>query len=118
MDKIKHFTTFTPKYVFLTKEEEKQIEYIENEIKQAKNEFENNYKNDPNYKYKILTYIIMGGVTGNIRTLRNQSGTVGSRTWGSIFASNGGGGGSFRRVYGYYSSKGQRAEYFRFLLGK
>jgi len=60
----------------------------------------------------------MGGVTGNIRTLRNQSGTVGSRTWGSIFASSGGGSGSFRRVYGYYSGKGQRAEYFRFLLGK
>ena len=54
MDKIKHFTTFTTKYVFLTKEEETQIEYIEKEIKQAKNEFENNYKNDPNYKYKVL----------------------------------------------------------------
>ena len=49
MDKIKHFTTFTTKYVFLTKEED-----IEKEIKQAKNEFENNYKNDPNYKYKVL----------------------------------------------------------------
>jgi len=60
----------------------------------------------------------MGGNTGNIRTLRNQSGTVGSRTWGSILASGGGGGGSFRRVYGYYSAKGQRAEYFRFLLGR
>ena len=35
------------------------------------------------------------GVTGNLRTLRNQSGTVGSRTWGSIFASGGGGAGSF-----------------------
>ena len=58
MDKIKHFTTFTQKYVFLTKEEE---EYIEKEInqlkiavKKAKIEFENNCKNNPNYKYKVL----------------------------------------------------------------
>ena len=43
----------------------------------------------------------MGG-TGNLRTLRNQSGTVGSRTLGSILASGGGGAGSFRRLYGYY----------------
>jgi len=42
----------------------------------------------------------MGG-TGNLRTLRNQSGTVGSRTLGSILASGGGGSGSFRRVYGF-----------------
>ena len=41
----------------------------------------------------------MGG-TGNLRTLRNQSGTVGSRTLGSILASSSGSG-SFRRVYGY-----------------
>jgi hypothetical protein len=61
MDKIINFTTFTTKYVFLTKEEEKQIEYIEKEIKQAEIafkkaeiEFENNRKNDPNYKYKVL----------------------------------------------------------------
>ena len=44
----------------------------------------------------------MGG-TGNIRTLRNQSGTVGYRTLGSILASDGGAGaGSVRRIYGYY----------------
>ena len=44
----------------------------------------------------------MGG-TGNLRTLRNQSGTVGSRTLGSILASSSGAGsGSFRRVYGYF----------------
>ena len=49
----------------------------------------------------------MGG-TGNLRTLRNQSGTVGSRTWQSILASGGGGAGSFRRVYGYFSGRGQR----------
>jgi len=58
MDKIINFTTFTTKYVFLTKEEE---EYIEKEIKQAeiafkkaKIEFENNCKNDPNYKYRVI----------------------------------------------------------------
>jgi len=43
------------------------------------------------------------GTTGNLRTLRNQSGTVGDRTLGSILASNGGGGGSFTRVYKYFS---------------
>jgi len=43
------------------------------------------------------------GVTGNLRTLRNQSGTVGSRTLGSILASNSGAGsGSFQRVYKYF----------------
>jgi hypothetical protein len=48
----------------------------------------------------------MGGNTGNIRTLRNQSGTVGSRTLGSILASDtGSGAGSVRRIYGYYASK-------------
>jgi len=61
MDKIINFTTFTTKYVFLTKEEEKQIEDIEKDInqlkiafKKAKIEIENNCKNDPNYIYKIL----------------------------------------------------------------
>jgi len=48
----------------------------------------------------------MGGNTGNIRTLRNQSGTVGYRTLGSILASDSGAGaGSARRIYGYYSNK-------------
>ena len=48
----------------------------------------------------------MGGNTGNIRTLRNQSGTVGYRTLGSILASDGGAGaGSVRRIYGYYASR-------------
>ena len=38
--------------------------------------------------------------TGNIRTLRNQSGTNGSRTLGSILASNSGlSAGSFKRLY-------------------
>jgi len=48
----------------------------------------------------------MGGGTGNLRTLRNQSGTVGNRTLGSILASDGGAGaGSVRRIYGYYANK-------------
>jgi hypothetical protein len=47
----------------------------------------------------------MGGSTGNIRTLRNQSGTVGSRTLGSILASDSGiGAGSFKRMY-YWAVK-------------
>ena len=46
----------------------------------------------------------MGGGTGNIRTQRAQSGTVGSRTLGSILpAGNAGGAGSTRRIYGWYS---------------
>lgn len=45
----------------------------------------------------------MGGNTGNIRTQRNQSGTVGYRTLGSILASDGiNGGGSVRRMYSWY----------------
>lgn len=45
----------------------------------------------------------MGGNTGSIRTLNNQSGTVGFRTYGSIIASDSlSGAGSFRRVYGWY----------------
>ena len=48
----------------------------------------------------------MGGNTGNIRTLRNQSGSVGYRTLGSILASDSGSGaGSVRRIYGYYARK-------------
>lgn len=45
----------------------------------------------------------MGGSTGNIRTLRAQSGTVGSRTYLSILTSgNAGGAGSVNRMYKYY----------------
>jgi hypothetical protein len=58
----------------------------------------------------------MGG-TGNIRTLRNQSGTVGYRTLGSILA-NGSGAGSTRRLYGYYASLGQQSVFFKLLIGK
>jgi hypothetical protein len=43
------------------------------------------------------------GVTGNLRTLRGQSSTAGSRTIGSILAnSSGSGGGSFTRIYYFY----------------
>ena len=48
----------------------------------------------------------MGGGTGNIRTQRWQSGTVGYRTLGSILAGTGGGAGGARRIYGYYANKG------------
>lgn len=43
------------------------------------------------------------GVTGNLRTLRGQSSTAGSRTIGSILAnSSGSNGGSFVRIYNFY----------------
>jgi hypothetical protein len=47
----------------------------------------------------------MGGGTGNIRTQRWQSGSVGSRTLGSILAGTGGGAGGARRIYGYYAKQ-------------
>jgi len=50
----------------------------------------------------------MGGGTGNIRTQRWQSGTVGSRTLGSILAGTGGGAGGARRIYGYYARYGNK----------
>ena len=60
----------------------------------------------------------MGGGTGNIRTLRNQSGTVGSRTLGSILTSgNGGGAGSLRRVYGFYRKQNPDINPFTPILG-
>jgi hypothetical protein len=43
------------------------------------------------------------GVTGNLRTLRGQSSTAGSRTLGSILSnSSGSGAGSLARVYSFY----------------
>jgi hypothetical protein len=54
MNKIKHYTTFTQKYVFLTKEEEEIIKQTEIAFEKAKIEFEINCKNDPNYIYKVL----------------------------------------------------------------
>jgi len=49
----------------------------------------------------------MGGNTGNIRTLRNQSGTNGERTLGSIIASDAGNGaGSIARQAKWYAARG------------
>jgi hypothetical protein len=49
----------------------------------------------------------MGGNTGNIRTLRNQSGTNGQRTLGSIIASDAGNGaGSIAREAKWYAARG------------
>jgi hypothetical protein len=60
----------------------------------------------------------MGGTTGNIRTLRNQSGTVGSRTLGSILASgNGGGAGSVRRMYAFYKKQNPDVNPFTPIFG-
>lgn len=56
--------------------------------------------------------------TGNLRTLRNQSGTVGSRTLGSILASSSGAGsGSFRRVYGYFKRTRPNENALSIILG-
>ena len=53
------------------------------------------------------------GVTGNLRTLRGQSSTAGSRTIGSILAnSSGSGGGSFTRIYQWSASRGMRQEFY------
>jgi hypothetical protein len=49
----------------------------------------------------------MGGNTGNLRTLRNQSGTNGQRTLGSIIASDSGNGaGSIARLAKWYAIRG------------
>lgn len=57
----------------------------------------------------------MGGNTGSLRTLRNQSGSNGSRTLGSILASDGvsGGAGSMRRVFAYYARNGNISEFYQ-----
>ena len=60
----------------------------------------------------------MGGNTGNIRTQRNQSGTVGNRTWGSIISSDGvNGAGSFRRVFGWYQKNSNINNFYKNNLG-
>ena len=60
----------------------------------------------------------MGGTTGNIRTLRNQSGTVGNRTLGSILASgNAGGAGSVRRMYAFYRKQNPDVNPFTPIFG-
>ena len=59
----------------------------------------------------------MGG-TGNLRTLRNQSGSNGSRTLGSILASDGGSGaGSIRRLYGWYAKNNDKDNFFPQVFG-
>jgi len=57
------------------------------------------------------------GVTGNLRTLRNQSGTVGSRTLGSILASTNAGSGSFTRVYKYFARTRPNENPLQIILG-
>ena len=58
----------------------------------------------------------MGG-TGNLRTLRNQSGSNGSRTLSSILASDSGSGaGSARRVYQWYVRTGNIDDFYNNVL--
>ena len=49
-----------------------------------------------------------------IRTLRNQSGTNGSRTLGSILVggSSGSGAGSVRRMYGWYVKNNSQDQFY------
>jgi hypothetical protein len=54
---------------------------------------------------------------GNLRTLRNQSGTVGNRTLGSILAS-GNGIASVRRVYNYYVKQGNANIALNLIFGR
>ena len=60
----------------------------------------------------------MGGSTGNIRTLRNQSGSNGSRTLGSMLTSgNAGGAGSVRRMYAYFKHNNINSTPFQHIFG-
>ena len=61
----------------------------------------------------------MGGNTGNLRTFRNQSGVNGSRTFGSILASDGvNGAGSARRIFQWYANNNPtRASPFTLAFG-
>lgn len=53
-----------------------------------------------------------------LRTLRNQSGTCGSRTLGSILAGGGGGGaGSTRRMYGWYMKNHTTSQFYDAVFG-
>jgi hypothetical protein len=53
------------------------------------------------------------GITGNLRTLRGQSSTSGSRTIGSILASpTAAGAGSFTRIYNFYKRRGMVQEFY------
>ena len=55
----------------------------------------------------------MGG-TGNLRTLRGQSSTAGSRTITSILANggSGSGAGSFVRIYNFYARQGLTQQFY------
>lgn len=53
----------------------------------------------------------MGGGTGNIRTLRNLSGTNGYRTLGSMLVS-GSGAGSVRRMYGWSAKNNSQDQFY------
>jgi hypothetical protein len=56
-------------------------------------------------------------VTGNLRTLRGQSSTAGSRTIGSILAnSSGSGAGSMLRIFNYYQSRGMRDQFYKDII--
>ena len=60
----------------------------------------------------------MGGGTGNIRGTRNQSSANGSKTLGSILASDSiNGGGSVRRIYGWYKRNGNISDFYPSVLG-
>lgn len=60
----------------------------------------------------------MGGNTGNFRTQRNQSGTNGYRTLGSILASDGANGaGSIRRTYGWYKRNSNINNFYKGVFG-
>jgi hypothetical protein len=60
----------------------------------------------------------MAGGSGYIRTQRSQSGTVGSRTLGSILASgSGGGAGSTRRLYGWYTHNNNSDNFYNSVFG-
>jgi hypothetical protein len=55
----------------------------------------------------------MGGGTGNIRTLRSQSGCNGSRTFTSILSSDSGNGaGSVRRLYSWYANRQEKDKFY------
>lgn len=53
-------------------------------------------------------------ITGNLRTLRGQSGSNGPRTIGSILANGGAGSGagSFVRIYNWYATRGLRQQFY------
>lgn len=59
----------------------------------------------------------MGG-SGNILTLRNQSGTNGRRTLYSIISSDSANGaGSPKRVYSWYAKNNNLPGFYKFVLG-